>query len=315
MIIICDFDGTLALGNPSHITLAQPNLPLIERLRKAKKDIGAYIKITTARGAKRGLSNEEKIKTYKPLIEQFLTKWNVPYDEISFNKEYGDVYIDDMTIHQDELFETFTSPFTRNKIMITENSVIKKTSTSLFEREWYDIASIKGYSTPDVLFCNDETIITKRIKMGEKPHPEDIINIVTRFKNDRIKNPPHFQTYINNIIIPDEATDKVREIINNLPLEDPTFFHGDLSTTNVLKTAEDVYLIDPNYKGVFGNWKTDAGKAIFSFVAYERDWKSAEQIANVLGKDIWLFAVAEGLRVVKNKPEYISIINNIADAI
>jgi len=315
MIIICDFDGTLALGNPSHITLAEPNLRLIERLRTAKKEIGAYIKITTARGAKRGLSTEDKVKTYKHLIEQFLIKWNVPYDEISFNKEYGDVYIDDMTINQNEVFETFTSPFTKNKIMITDNSVIKKSKSSLFEREWYDIASIKGYSTPHVLFCNDETIITSRIKNWEKPNWEDFIKIVKRFKEDSIKNPPQFQTYINNIIIPDEATNKVREIVNNLPPQHPTFFHGDLSTTNVLKTGEEIYLIDPNYKGIFGNWKTDAGKAVFSFVAYEKDWKSAQEITNTLGKDIWAFAVAEGLRVVKNKPEYISIINNIADGI
>ena len=50
-------------------------------------------------------------------------------------------------------------------------------------------------------------------------------------------------------------------------------------------------------------------------MAYEKDWDSASKICKALGDDIWGFAVAEGLRVVKNKPELISIINNIANEI
>lgn len=312
MIIVCDFDGTLALGNPSHITIAEPNIPLIERLRGAK-ETGAYIKITTARGAKRGLTDEEKKERYLPLIEEFCSMWNIPYDEISFNKEYGDLYIDDMTISQFEDFSLTISPFTKNKVLFTEKSVIKSSKSSLFERRWYDIAS-NNFLTPNVLFCNDDTIITERIYNHQKPTAEQIIELVSSFKVLKIKNYP-FQTYINNIKIPHEATEKVKSVMGGLEEHEATFFHGDLSTTNVLSTEGGMFLIDPNYKGVFGSWKTDAGKAVFSFVAYESDWKSAASICKELGDDIWQFAVSEGLRVVKNKPELISIINNIADAI
>jgi serine/threonine-protein kinase RIO1 len=34
---------------------------------------------------------------------------------------------------------------------------------------------------------------------------------------------------------------------------DATFFHGDMSTTNVLCTPDKTYLIDPNVKHVFGS--------------------------------------------------------------
>jgi rRNA maturation endonuclease Nob1 len=313
MIIICDFDGTLALGNYSHITVAEPNIQLIERLRKAKEETGVYIKITTARGGKRGLTDSQKRERYLPLIEEFCSMWNVPYDEISFNKEYGDLYIDDMTISQHDDFSTMISPFTKNKVLFTEKSVIKESKSSLFERRWYDIAC-NNFLTPNVLFCNDDTIITERIYNHQKPTAEQIIELVQSFKELKIKNYP-FGTYTQNIKIHEESTKKVKDVIKNLKEHEGTFFHGDLSTTNVLSTESGMFLIDPNYKGVFGSWKTDAGKAVFSFVAYEKDWDSASKICKALGDDIWGFAVAEGLRVVKNKPELISIINNIANEI
>lgn len=312
MIIICDFDGTLALGNYSHITVAEPNVKLIERLRKAK-ETGVYIKITTARGAKRGLTDSQKKERYLPLIEEFCSIWDVPYDEISFNKEYGDLYIDDMTISQFEDFPTMISPFTKNKVLFTDKSVIKESKSSLFERRWYDIAC-NNFLTPSVLFCNDDIIITERIYDHKKPTAKQIVELVDSFKGLKIKNYP-FETYINNIKIPDEATEKVKSVVGGLKEHKSSFFHGDLSTTNVLSTEKGLFLIDPNYKGVFGSWKTDAGKAAFSFVAYEQDWESASKICKELGNDIWQFAVAEGLRVVKNKPEFISIINNIANEI
>jgi hypothetical protein len=60
---------------------------------------------------------------------------------------------------------------------------------------------------------------------------------------------------------------------------------------------------------------TDAGKAVFSLIAYEASFDEAKKIVNEFGPDVWHFAVAEGLRVCKYQPKYISIVNNIADLI
>jgi hypothetical protein len=311
MIISVDFDGTLALGNKSHITLSEPNYILINRLHHLKKTSNTYIKIVTARGAKGKLSTTEKEKKYLHLIKEFCDIYNVPYDEISFNKEYADLYIDDMTINEYDNFYGQISDFTKNQIIFTDTRVIKKCKTSLLEKEWYIIAK-NIVNVPEILFCNDNTIITSRIQNSNQLDITDIIDIINLFKRNNIHNYP-FETYINNLLPINYCSSKTKQIIQNLPEHDGTFFHGDLSISNILKNNKGVYLIDPNYKYIFGSYLTDAGKAFFSYIAYNNDFHSAKKILDVFGNNVIKFAVAEGLRVCKYKPFYISIVNNIAD--
>ncbi len=312
IIISVDFDGTLALGNSSHITSSEPNTELINRLNRIKQHTDVYIKIVTARGSKGKLTIEEKEKKYTPLIKIFCDTYKIPYDEISYNKEYAHVYIDDMTIDQDEDFLGYTSSFTKNKLLLTEKTVIKQCSSSLLEKIWYDRVSEKNIiNIPKVLFCNDETIITSRIESTKKVTSEDVLSILEIFKNNTIKN-YSFETYKKNIQISDQASEAVVNCIENLPEHDGTFFHGDVNCSNIIKNDK-IFLIDPNYKYIFGSYLTDAGKAYFGFIAYENDYEEAKVIANKYGKDVIKFAVAEGLRVCKYKPEYISIVNNIGD--
>lgn len=311
LVIAVDFDGTLALGTKSHITLSEPNYTLINRLKEIKKTLNPYIKIVTARGAKNKLTTEEKISKYKPLIERFCLMYEVPYDEISFAKEYADMYIDDMTIGQYENFIGSKSLFTNNSIIFTENTVIKKCNTALFEKEWYQAA--KGIvNVPEVLFINDESIILQKIKSNQPSTITDIITLLENFKVNKIKNFPFF-TYTNNIKLHNHASEKVLKAISSLKEHEGTFFHGDLCLNHIIKNDTNLYLIDPNYKNIFGSYLTDAGKAFFSLVAFNKDYTDAEKIIDKFGKDVISFAVAEGLRVCKYRESYISIVNNIAE--
>ena len=313
VILAIDFDGTLALGNKSHITLAEPNYALINKLKNIKKNLNCYIKIITARGGKNNLSQEEKKSRYLPLILDFCQKYEVPYDEISFSKEYADLYIDDMTIDEKEDFFGTKRPFTNNSIIFTKNKVIKKCVTALFEKEWY-LEARKIINTPEVLFINDETIILSKIKFTENGDTNDIIKIINLFKKNKIKNYP-FHTYKQNITIHEMSSQRTKYIIDNLPEHEGTFFHGDLCTEHILRCNGDIYLIDPNYKNIFGSYLTDAGKAFFSLIAYNKNYKEAKRIVDEFGEDVIRFAVSEGLRVVKYKENYISIVNNIADMV
>lgn len=314
LIIAVDFDGTLALGNKSHITSCEPNYKLIEQLQSLKKNTECYIKIVTARGGKNKLSLQDKQHKYSHLIEQFCNQYSIPYNEISFNKEYAHLYIDDMSIGPYDDFNGYNSEFTNNKILFTNNSVIKYCNSSLLEKEWYSIAHYI-VNVPNILFCNDELIITERIQnYTELLTIDDILNILDIFKNNSIKN-FDFKTYINNLIVPKYASEKTEKILQSLPKHEGTFFHGDLSISNILKNNNKIYLIDPNYKYIFGSYLTDAGKAFFSYIAYNHDFNSAKAISDKYGENVIFFAVAEGCRVCKYKPEYISFVNNIADLI
>lgn len=297
MIISIDFDNTLAMGNKSHIAMLTPNKELIKRLNAVK----GYKKIVTARGAKYGLDTEAKRKLYLKPMREWLEKHGVGYDEISFNKEYAHLYIDDMTIPPHEEFNKVPSKFTGNNIIQTEHTFIKHCDTALYEAEWYKVARAEGLCVPNVLFVNDELIITDRIEPASKPKAWDMAAIIDRLKSIPSKQSVPFHTYVDNL----------KDFDRKLPEQAPTFFHGDLSTTNVLRCYHGVYLIDPNYKGIFGNYMTDAGKAAWSFAVYENDKESAQKIVDVYGPDVWLFAAAEGSRVCKYRPEYVKHVKKI----
>lgn len=188
--------------------------------------------------------------------------------------------------------------FTCNQITFNEKTVIKHCKTGLSESEWYTKAC--SFNVPQVRYADEEMIITERVYPTAKPTAEDFIRIIDQMRKVAGIEQP-FNSYLLNL--PDYKELELQE-------HSPTFFHGDLSTTNVLKNSR-VWLIDPNHKDVFGSWLTDAGKAVFSFIAYEMNYPEAKKIVDYFGGDVWGFAVAEGLRVCKYRPEYISIVNNI----
>lgn len=319
MTVAVDFDNTLALDNSSHISLLRPNRELIARLQHLRSEQpNTVIKIVTARGGKAGLKEHEKERRYGALIRAWLKKYAVPYDAISFQKEYANLYIDDQTIGPFDPFVCQTSTFTGNRVLLTESTAIKYSPSALFEFEWYKEAKRIGFSVPDVLFCNDECIITSRIKNAAKPTAANFIELISDFREYENTVDLPYETYIENVPTGIEgATQATMDCVAQLAsmAHDATFFHGDLSTTNVLCASEKTYLIDPNVKHIFGSYLTDAGKAAFSLIAYEAQFQEAQKIVDAFGPDVWFFAVAEGLRVCKYQPKYISIVNNIADLI
>lgn len=317
MIVAVDFDNTLALGNYSHISLLAPNRLLIRRLQEMREAINPTIKVVTARGGKSGLNEQEKKERYERLILEWLAKYGVPFDEVSFQKEYANLYIDDQAIGPFDQFDCGQSAFTGNKVVLTDSMVIKSCKSALFEFEWYKEAGARGFEVPVVLFCNDECIITSRICATKGPDAGDFIPLLDAFKGLPNRTSLDYDTYLENIPTIEGSAPKTLAAVAGLETlcHDETFFHGDLSTTNVLCRSGVPYLIDPNVKHIFGSYLTDAGKAAFSLIAYEAQFPEAQKIADAIGPEVWHFAVAEGLRVCKFQPKYISIVNNIADVI
>lgn len=317
--IVVDFDYTLTMESIGEIADYPPNLPLISRLIALKEAVNPVIKIVTARGNRDGLTLEEKQKKYLPKLTAWLNKYHVPYDLISFNKEEGRLFIDDITISETSDFFGVISPITGNKILFTENTVTKMCSTALMEHRWYGICSRHNIAIPKIRFTNPDCIVMERIKDYFTPMAADFIPILEKFRDIKeIRFAENYDSYVANICIEIAGvTPKTKNVVRTLDKarHDPTFFHGDLSTTNVLCRDGIPYLIDPNVKHIFGSYLTDAGKAAFSLIAYDAQFQEAQKIVDEFGKEVWYFAVAEGLRVCKYQPKYISIVNNIADLI
>jgi len=105
-IIVVDFDDTLALYEGSraaeNIPTAKPNMPLINKLNYLSRS-GFEIHIYTARGHISANSREDAKHKYESIIKQWLRKWKVSYDLLSFEKPYAVYYIDDKSVRPDEL--------------------------------------------------------------------------------------------------------------------------------------------------------------------------------------------------------------------
>lgn len=315
MIVVVDFDFTLAIGNTPNIAERQPNYLLIDRLHKLRETTECTIKVVTARGGADNKTLEQKHEQYLKPITDWLMQHDVPYDTISFNKEYGHLYIDDLGLKPFEPIVAGVGDFTGNKIVMTADAVYKFAPTAAQEAAWY--AEAEGIvPTPYVMSFNKEYIALQRIYPNGMVRVDDAIEQLREMASHINKNHNFnsYQQHINNSTsrLVGLLSGTAQLIASNLPEQPPTFFHGDYSVLNLLPTEEGLYCIDPLYRGIFGNYMTDAGKLAFSYIAYYRDFHSAAQLAGAFGNDVYKFAVAEGIRVAKNKPEYTDIVNNIA---
>ncbi|CAN5827337.1 HAD-IIIC family phosphatase [soil metagenome] len=104
--LVFDLDGTLALDDPGRPYLErEPNLPLIARLREYRAQ-GFTIVIASARnmrtyGGQIGLINANTL----PVILDWLTAHDVPYDEVHVGKPWcgtDGFYIDDKAVRPSE---------------------------------------------------------------------------------------------------------------------------------------------------------------------------------------------------------------------
>jgi len=105
-IIVVDFDDTICIHpttDKSSIPAGKPNRLLIDQLNRAYNK-GYKIHILTARGHLSTASREAAEKKYRHLIEEYLKKYNVKYDIISFEKPYAMFYIDDKALRPGEGF-------------------------------------------------------------------------------------------------------------------------------------------------------------------------------------------------------------------
>jgi capsule biosynthesis phosphatase len=100
MKYVFDLDGTLCTQERSgEYHQALPIFQMIEKVRQLKKD-GHIIVIHTARGMNTYKGNiSEIIYNISKMTEDWLRKYDVPFDEIFYGKPAGDFYIDDKGIN------------------------------------------------------------------------------------------------------------------------------------------------------------------------------------------------------------------------
>ena len=106
--IVFDVDGTICpikKVNEEYKDLI-PYADMVNKIRKLKEE-GYKIVFFTARNMRTYNADINKILKYtKPVLETWLQKWEIPYDEVIYGKPYPGkegFYLDDKTLRPDEL--------------------------------------------------------------------------------------------------------------------------------------------------------------------------------------------------------------------
>jgi len=100
MRIVFDLDGVICeLKKPSEsYSEVIPKKKVIQKMRNLK-DEGHYLIIHTGRHMRTCDGDVTKvIEKVGKITEDWLEKWEVPYDELVFGKPYADIYIDDLGV-------------------------------------------------------------------------------------------------------------------------------------------------------------------------------------------------------------------------
>ena len=327
MVIVVDFDGTLALGDTSSIPDMSPNFSLVSIINKMYND-GNTINIVTARGSKSCNTFEERRIKYFDIISSWLKKNNVLYHNISFYKEYGDIYFDDKchNIKDTIQYQNLDSSFTTNKVRRLNDFVIKNCNSSKQENSWYKEARKIGVKTPELLSYDQDTITTKYISGTKFNDPNLSLPILKKFKNNNPLNNCSFSSYIdrinrhlegnNNIVNPQKIIKKLSQI--TIPA---TFNHGDFSIYNMIQKDDCLYLIDPIFsKDCFQSYFLDISKQLFTILYYDLNYDLYDLCRNMYLKNfdidqetLNILICSESIRVASYKKQFSSISNNLID--
>jgi hypothetical protein len=317
MIVNVDFDGSLALGLGFGISEKIPNIKLIDRINYLKS-CGNTIKIVTARGAYNS-SIEERTKKYYDQIKEYLDKNGVLYDEISFIKEFADIYIDDLAIRPDEIMITkdLSSSFTNNIVTRINDTVVKCGATVHNEYEWYKWFNMNEYK-PEILNINRHSIIYKYIEKEGEIDYYKLLDVVEYYSGFNRMNNIEFSEYVNSIsnhLALNKSISNGLSLIRKLAEINirPTFAHGDLSVYNVIPTKDGFKLIDPLYhEGKFGSITTDLAKLLFSIKFYLGNYRKFEELRSFIHIDnLDVLIASECVRVASYNSRFSFIAENL----
>ena len=329
MVVVVDFDGTLALGDTGDISTMYLNRKLASLVNKMYDD-GNTIKVVTARGSKSCSTISQREEKYKDIVTNWLHTNGVKFHELSFSKEYGDAYIDDRAYNIDNtiFYEKLDSKFTTNKVRRINNCVVKVTANSSNEVAWYNKALEIELDTPGVLSYDKNTIATRYVEGTYCSNVSLVLDTLSKFKNTPPTNKANFNTYIeriknhleNNILI--QNKDKLLTLLGTINPPN-TFNHGDFSVHNQIESNGKLYLIDPIYsEDIYQSYVLDAAKHLYSVLYYTLDSDffntCYDQYTYKLGikkNELDILIACEAVRVCNRKKQLTDITNNLVDAL
>lgn len=286
MKAVFDLDDTISVHKNRDYENAQPIPETIERMR-ALKAAGWEICIYSARGQHSCNGDIALIeKRNRSVVEKWLSKQNVPFDELLFGKPLGDLYVDDKGMSLEAFLSAPVEKLYGNSgsdIQRVGNCVYKKAANAAAIAEWYKTAASIGINTPKVHSVVLDTLYMEYIDGtggGSKEITKsDIYALISTIMLFSLKK----SGYSFN---PEALIDRAKEHLLSYRLDGSsrfgfkplfdymrtlfadkdygTFCHGDFSLSNTIFSDNKIWLIDPIPSSKYSSYLMDFAKLRFS---------------------------------------------------
>ena len=291
--LVFDIDDTICNNKNRDYENAIPFKNIIKKINKLHKQ-GAKITLYTSRGMVSCNGNIDKIiKKNKAILERWLEKNKVEYDELVFGKPLGDMYIDDKAINVNDFINKdfcVLNGHSGYKVIRLGNLVKKEMSEDNYIKlmNWYKASN--GIAKSPKITSNLYNTVYMEYIDGESAYNcldkkllDKIINQILKFKEIKYKK---FDKNIlldkiekhrsddNNFIIND-----CKEFINCLDLKHhASLSHYDMTLANIIVKNKNIYLLDSLFDKNASSYLLDFAKLKMSLDGYEEKFCNGKHI-------------------------------------
>ena len=275
--LVFDIDDTICNNKNRDYENAIPYKNVIDKINKLHKE-GAKITLYTSRGMVSCNGDIEKIiKKNKPILERWLEKNNVEYDELIFGKPLGDVYVDDKAINVRDFEKQdfgLLSGHSGYPVIRLGNIVKKEMSDTNYEKlmNWY--AESKNIANSPVLISNLYTTVYMEYIDGENAYNclnkkllNKIIDQILKFKEVIYKKFDNHKSEDKewNLMI-----DYCKTLIEKIDIEQyASLSHYDMTLANIIVKDNKIYLLDSLLEKDTSSYLLDFAKLKMSLDGYE----------------------------------------------
>ena len=284
--LVFDIDDTICNNKNRDYENAIPFKGVIKKINRLHKQ-GAKITLYTSRGMVSCNGDIEKIiKKNKDILERWLEKNKVEYDELVFGKPLGDMYIDDKAINVNDFINKdfkVLNGHSGYKVIRLGNLVKKEMSEDNYIKlmNWYKES--KGIAKSPKITSNLYSAVYMEYIDGENAYNclnkkllDKIINQILKFK--KVKYKKFNQDILIQKLEKHKSDDKqwnaivfdCQNRIKKLDLKQyASLSNYDMTLANIIVKDNDIYLLDSILDKEASSYLLDFAKLKMSLDGYE----------------------------------------------
>ena len=293
--LVFDIDDTICNNKNRDYENAIPFKDVIKKINKLHKQ-GAKITLYTSRGMVSCNGDIDKIiKKNKAILEKWLEKNKVEYDELIFGKPIADMYIDDKAINVNDFINKDFKELSGHsgyKVVRLGNLVKKEMSEDNYKKlmDWY--SESKGIAKSPKITSNLYSAVYMEYIDGENAYNcldkkllDKIINQILKFKEVKYKNfdihilENKLEKHKSNDRLWNEFINECQDLIHQVDFHNNTSLsHYDMTLANIIVKDNDIYLLDSLFEKEASSYLLDFAKLKMSLDGYEEKFCGGKHI-------------------------------------